>query len=116
KRLGRQLVEVGLISRIDRATFGGNCVAWQNFVTTYSELQKTGLLIRSPQNYPLQNPYLSIVIQALKQIRLYCAEFGLSPSARARVTAGDVEGPDDAFEQYLQRGRGHRVTADVDER
>jgi hypothetical protein len=41
------------------------------------------LMIRSPNGYPLQSPYLSMVNQAAKQIRLYAGEFGLSPGARA---------------------------------
>jgi P27 family predicted phage terminase small subunit len=97
-----------LIATIDRAVFAGYCTTWQNFVTAYTELQKTGLLIRSPQNYPLQNPYLSIVNQALKQIRLYAGEFGLSPGSRARVSAAEIE-REDEFEEFLSRGRLNRA-------
>lgn len=56
----------------------------------------------SPQNYPMQNPFLSIVNQASKQVRLFCAEFGLTPASRTRVAAAaPAESTGDAFENYL---------------
>ena len=47
------------------------------------------LLVRSPTDQPLQNPWLSIANRAMRQMQSLLAEFGMSPSSRSRVAAGE---------------------------
>jgi hypothetical protein len=45
------------------------------------------MIVRSPRGYPIQSPYLAIANKAWQQVQQGLAEFGMSPSARTRVSA-----------------------------
>jgi phage terminase small subunit len=55
--------------------------------------------------YSQQHAEVGIANQCLKQIRAFCAEFGLTPSARARMELPDNATQSD-FEQRLKKRMG----------
>jgi P27 family predicted phage terminase small subunit len=57
--------------------------------------------IRSPNDYPMQNPWLPIANKAMRQMHSFLAEFGMTPSARARVAAGELPAAPDPFDDLL---------------
>lgn len=105
KRMAKELAALGLLTKIDRAGLAAYCALYARWIEAEAQIVKHGMLIKSPNGYPMQSPYLSIATQCLKQLRGYLQEFGLSPSARSRVKA---EKPDeeDPFEEFLKRGSG----------
>jgi P27 family predicted phage terminase small subunit len=96
------LAEVGLIAKLDRAILTGYCQAWARWIECEQELEKTGLIVRAPNGYPMQSPYLSIVNKALDQVRQMSEQIGLSGSARSRIKAGDVPDEYDPAEAFLR--------------
>lgn len=85
RRLGRELLELGLIANVDRNTFALYCQAWADWCEAQAEVQEKGMLVRSPNNYPMVNPFYTIARQAAKQMDTLLSEFGLSPASRTRV-------------------------------
>lgn len=56
-----------------------------DYRTARSEVDRLGLLIKSPSGYPIQNPYLAIMNKAAEQGLKLSIQLGLTPMARSRV-------------------------------
>jgi P27 family predicted phage terminase small subunit len=71
-------------------------------VDAQQQLKKTGMLVRSPNGYPMPSPYISISEKALDRMLKYQKEFGLTPSARSGIDVGAEEEPDDALDNLIK--------------
>jgi len=85
RRIGRKLLECGLMTEIDRAALAGYCQAWSRWVEAEEQLKKYGVVVKSPSGFPMQSPFLAIANKAMDQMTRLLTEFGMSPSSRARV-------------------------------
>jgi P27 family predicted phage terminase small subunit len=90
-RVAPILEKRGLISEEEAAALALYCQAygrWQQAELKITELAGTGdgLIVKAPSGYPIQNPYLAIANKAMEQCYQYLQQFGLSPSARARIS------------------------------
>lgn len=102
KRMARDLAELGLMSRIDRAALALYCQAWGRWVEAEESLKKHGVMVKSPNGFPMQSPYLAVANKAMEQMRALLTEFGMSPSSRTRVHGTAVISMEpDPFEEYL---------------
>lgn len=86
-RVVPELAALGLLTRLDAAALAGYCVAYARWADAERRVAEQGAVVKSPSGFPIQNPYLGIANRALKQIKEFCVEFGLTPSARVRVKA-----------------------------
>jgi P27 family predicted phage terminase small subunit len=86
QRMGERLFEHGLLTEIDGPALALYCQAWERWVEAEENLRKYGVVIKSPNNFPMPSPYLAIANQAMAQMIRLLAEFGMSPSSRSRVT------------------------------
>jgi P27 family predicted phage terminase small subunit len=89
KRVAKILHAVGVLSVIDRAVLAGYCQSYARWAEAEQKLKDHGLLIKSksPNNFPMQSPYLAIANKALAQMMSLAAELGLTPSSRVRIHA-----------------------------
>lgn len=85
--LAPQLHEAGLLSTIDKAALAAYCQAYGRWVEAELALQEHGVLVKSPNGFPMVSPYLTVANKALDQMSRLLVEFGMSPSSRSRVTA-----------------------------
>ena len=85
QRITRLLKRLRLIAKLDRAALAIYCVAWQDWTEARARIAEQGAIVKSPNGYPIVNPYHAIASQAAKQMQSLLAEFGLSPAARARM-------------------------------
>ncbi len=67
------------------AIYAVNFVRWKEAT---SHLRDMGMMVRSPNNFPMQNPYLSVANGAQRECLRILVEFGLTPSSRTRVNKG----------------------------
>jgi P27 family predicted phage terminase small subunit len=93
RRLGRQLLQAGLITDVDRGALALYCKAWERWIEAEQNLQKYGTVIKAPTGFPVQSPYLAIANKAMEQMTRMLVEFGMSPSSRGRVTAAPPPAP-----------------------
>ena len=100
-RVSAELLPMGLLSRIDRAALAGYCQAWATWLEAQASLREYGVIIKSPNGYPMPSPYLSVANKAFEQMRMMLAEFGMSPSSRTRVQALPPADGDDPFAEFL---------------
>ena len=85
KRITNLLRGLGLVAQLDRAALAVYCQSWARWTDAEAQLAAQGVIVKSPNGYPIQNPYLSVSHQAAKQMQLLLGEFGLSPAARHRL-------------------------------
>ena len=95
------LAEVGLITRLDRAVVAGYCMAYSRWMACERMLKTTGLIVKSPNGYPMYSPYLAASNKALDQVRQMSEQIGLSGSSRSRIKAGDAASDYDPAEDFL---------------
>jgi len=100
RRISKELLALGLITKLDRACLAGYCSAYSTWVKASEELEKYGLIFKSPTGFPMQSPYLSIRNTALDQMRAFLIEFGMSPSSRSRVKTSNPK-QRNLFEEFL---------------
>jgi P27 family predicted phage terminase small subunit len=103
KRAGRMLLQLGLITGIDRPAFALYCQAYGRWVEAEEALRQYGVMVKSPSGFPMQSPYLAVANKAMEQMRSLLSEFGMTPASRTRVQAVLPE-EEDEFEAFL-RGR-----------
>ena len=92
RRVAHELVEAGLLTRVDRAGLAAYCAAWSRWIEAEEALRKYGTIIKSQSGYPMVSPYFSVASKSLEQMRLLLGEFDMTPSSRSRVNAQPLDG------------------------
>jgi P27 family predicted phage terminase small subunit len=103
QRLGRQLVAMGLMTKIDRAALAMYCQAWARWLEAEKALKAYGVMVKSPNGFPMQSPYLAVANKAMEQIRAMLTEFGMSPSSRTRVHVTPQVDEEDEMERFVRK-------------
>lgn len=100
-RITPLLYDLGLLTQIDRAALAKYCVAWSRWVNAERAMLKHGVIVKSPNGFPVQSPFLAVANRAMSQIKESLAEFGLSPSARTKVAATKKKEKANPFAELL---------------
>ena len=83
-RIVGELTALGVLSKFDRGALAVYCGAYALWAEAMEAVQKFGSMIKSPNGYPVQSPYLATLNrQADTMMRIAC-EFGFTPAARSR--------------------------------
>lgn len=93
KRVGNQLLEVGLINGLDVTVLAAYCAAYGRWVEAQESIKKHGVLVKSPNGFPMQSPYLAISNKAMEQMVKIMGELGMTPAARTRIPKADQQKP-----------------------
>jgi P27 family predicted phage terminase small subunit len=102
KRMGKVLEQMGLLTDMDMAAFAGYCQAFARWKEAEEFLTQHGTIVRTPNGYLQQVPQVSIAQTNLKIMLKFCEQFGLTPSARSRITGdGQDSEPGDDMEALL---------------
>jgi P27 family predicted phage terminase small subunit len=80
-----------VLSKADRAALTLYCQTWAIAQDAARNIQATGTIIKLPNGYPGATPYLKVYNEATRICMRLLAEFGLTPSARARIPAGKAD-------------------------
>ena len=106
-----ELEHLGVLSKIDGKALGAYCECYAEWVQAKTEVTERGILIREVVydkhgeeiGYKLKrNPAIPIKNEALKLMKSFLIEFGLTPASRARLHIEKPAEPD-AFDLYLAR-------------
>jgi P27 family predicted phage terminase small subunit len=100
-RVGPELWQLGLLTVLDETSFAAYCQSYGLWRMAEERLAGQDLVSPGCERNKVQNPLLKIAAQAARDLIRFGAEFGLTPSARARVTAGMPPGPPSKFGDLL---------------
>ena len=105
KRMAKVLEQMGLLTEMDMAAFAGYCQSYARWKEAEEFIEKHGTIVKTPSGYWQQVPQVSIAQQNLKTMLKFCSEFGLTPSSRSRMIAGEAKEADvDEMEFLLMTG------------
>jgi P27 family predicted phage terminase small subunit len=90
RRIGPELWRLGLLTVLDETGFACYCQSYGLWRLAEERLSKEAdLVVRgTTRSNRVPNPFLKIAAQAARDLIRFSAEFGMTPSARARVAAG----------------------------
>jgi P27 family predicted phage terminase small subunit len=88
-RMSRQLEPLGLLTVIDRAALAAYCQAWSRWVEAETLVSEHGLILTSPNGYPMPSPYVTVANKAMRAMHSLLVEFGMTPSSRSRIKVGE---------------------------
>jgi len=90
------------VTSADRQSLIALCQQWSRYLKAERELRRRGrnrgLVIKTPNGYPVLSPWLAVTNKALAHCAKLWAELGLTPSSRSRVYAEVPPGGDDFSE------------------
>lgn len=104
-RVAHWLHRIGLLSEVDRAALAAYAQAYGRWVQAERAIAKMaekdqltgGLMIKTSNGNAIQNPLVGTANKAAADMMRYAAEFGMTPSARSRISAeATSEGVDPA--------------------
>ena len=97
-RISKELYQCGLLTSVDRAALSMYCVLYSRWVAAEKRVRELGVIVKSPNGYPIHSPYLAVANKAMDQMIRLLGELGLSPCARTRIEVNQPS-PDDPDEQ-----------------
>jgi len=100
RRIAPELVRLGLLTVADRAALAAYCEAWAEAIMAHETLQREGYTFETEKGYRGVHPMVAVKNKALLRMRAFASEFGMTPSARTRIS---VEPPKviDPFDAFL---------------
>ena len=102
RQMAKMLRDAGIGTTLDRNAMILLVDAWETYVSATTTLRQSGLLVKSPTGYPMQNPLLAVSNRAHEQIVRLLAEFGMTPASRTRVHV-ELPAAPDPLEEFLSR-------------
>jgi P27 family predicted phage terminase small subunit len=79
-----ELSRLDLIKEIDAAALTAYCLAYQRMCQAQRLIDEEGLLHENSQGRT-RHPAVAVLEAASKELRAWCAEFGLTPAAEGKV-------------------------------
>jgi P27 family predicted phage terminase small subunit len=76
-----------VLTDVDRTALVSYAVLYQRWVVAEEQVRRLGVLIKSPNGFPVHNPYLSVATKAMTQMIQLLREFGMTPSSRTSISA-----------------------------
>src|ERR1700733_3625318 len=87
KRIVPDLMDRGVLSRIDTAALAAYCGCWSRWRDAERNIAKYGSVICTPSGYPIRSPYIGTATKAIEQMRKFPSEFCMTPTPRSRINA-----------------------------
>jgi P27 family predicted phage terminase small subunit len=84
-RIVGELTSLGVLSSFDRGPLAAYCNAYALWIEATEAVQKYGAMIKSPNGYPTQSPYLATVNRQAEIMMRVASEFGFTPASRGRI-------------------------------
>ena len=88
-RIAKNLHELGLLTDLDVQAFASYCQAYARWKENEEFITQHGSIVKTNSGYWQQVPQVAMAHQNQKIMMQAAAEFGLTPSARSRIIAGE---------------------------
>jgi len=105
-RMGRRLVQLGLMTEIDKAALAIYCQTWARWEEAEAKLREADLLTPGPQFHKYRKALAKEAADAMRDLMKYLVEFGMTPSSRSRVASAKPPVEEDPVEKWLKQGKG----------
>jgi P27 family predicted phage terminase small subunit len=109
ERVSPMLERLGLLTEIDGQALATYCQTYARWREAEDKIKEFGMVIKGRGGYPIISPFVAVANRAMNQMKAFLIEFGMTPSARSRVSKPDDAAADDPFAEFDQ-GRLERWT------
>ena len=109
RRIARTLVDMGLLTVLDLTALGAYCASYQLWVKAEKAIRKKGETYTSSTGLQKTSPWMRIARDAKADMRIFAAEFGLTPATRSRLNISNPT--DDARRRAEEFLFGHHGSA-----
>ncbi|MGF6932971.1 P27 family predicted phage terminase small subunit [Paraburkholderia sp. UCT70] len=109
-RITPELDAIGMLSTVDGTTLAAYCQCVSRWMQAEESIQRmkardkltSALMIKTSNGNAIQNPLVGVANRAMLMAIRFASEFGMSPAARARLSAmPDDPNPNDRKESYF---------------
>lgn len=108
ERVAPPLHKIGLLTVVDMAALAAYCQAYGRWVLAERALAMVavdnatgGLLVKSAKGNPMHNPLVTTARVAMNDMLRIAIEFGMTPSARSRIPAGNVPAQNERGSEFF---------------
>ncbi len=84
-RIVGELTQLGVLSSFDRGPLAAYCTAYALWIDAMEMVCKHGAMLKSPNGFPIQSPYLSHLNKQAEIMIRIASEFGFTPASRSRI-------------------------------
>lgn len=100
RRVAPVLERLGLLTEVDGAALAAYCQAYARWRAAEEAVSRLGATYTTALGRLAPRPEVAMARQMMGQVRAFCAEFGLTPSARGRMSIPAVpdDDPDNPFD------------------
>jgi P27 family predicted phage terminase small subunit len=101
QRLCDLMNQMGVLTEVDMAAFAAYCQSFARWKEAQEHIDSDGSTFETDKGYQQQTPWVGIA--NTNQKLLQASEFGLTPSSRSRIVAGNTKGkePEGEMEALL---------------
>jgi P27 family predicted phage terminase small subunit len=92
-RLVGELAALRILTNLDRAALAAYCNAYALWAGAIEAIQKYGTMVKSPNGYPVQSPYIAIANRQAEIMLRIASEFGFTPASRSRIATPSLAEP-----------------------
>ena len=114
KEMSATLERLGILTSIDKAAFAGYCQSYAKWKKAEEFIKKFGFTYKIPKKdkdgdvvsiFISAFPEVAIARSSLEHVRQFCAEFGLTPSSRGRISLPSNKEDEDPMEKLFNQKR-----------
>lgn len=95
RRIYKELEELNLLTNVDITALAIYCDAYSKYIKANKEIEEKGMFVeytnKAGATNTIENPAINTAKKYADIIRRMCAEFGLTPSARAKLALPKAE-------------------------
>jgi P27 family predicted phage terminase small subunit len=84
-RIVSELTALGVLSSFDRGPLAAYCIAYALWIEAAEAVQKYGAMVKTPNGYLAQSPYMAILNKQAEIMLRIASEFGFTPASRSRI-------------------------------
>ena len=115
RRLGRELLALRLISKVDRAALAMYCELYSKWSQAELMLKTEGLMTSTPNGYEQPSPWYAIAKQSMEMMMKLTSEFGMTPASRSRVVPIPGKPRENLLSRFLEPRGVVPIRGDPDE-
>lgn len=103
-RVVAELKRLEMLTLVDRAALAGYCQAYARAVEAERVVTEEGTTYKTPTGQLKPRPEVAIALREWQAVRMFCEQFGLTPSSRTRLGTRKPSDDKDEFEEWLRSG------------
>ena len=112
KSIVPELLRLGVLTVVDGKALAAYCAAFARWIEAEEAVDEFGLVVEEPILLMgtatgfvrlKRNPAISISHDAMKIMKAFLVEFGMTPASRSRIRVEKPEGKEDPTEAFIRR-------------